>query len=112
MEPDDHSLKPGKLLANDSNALHQAMGQYQSHTVNQTENTPDTTNSSQELEDDISAPEAKVARYLEEKQKEQPVRKDGPLQLLDLPLDNLKDILKEVSRCCPGYGLSLLTDIR
>ena len=119
MEPDDHLTKSGKILplTNDYNTLHQAMGQYQSsHTVNQTENTPDASGLSQELgesfkntEDDTSTPEAKIARYLEEKQKEQPVRKKKPLQLLDLPLDNLKDILKEVSRWSPTLQRPLLT---
>lgn len=45
--------------------------------------------------------EDKMSRPLKGKEKESvaTVRRGGPIQLLDLPLDILKDIFKEVSTC-------------
>lgn len=63
-------------------------------------------NSAKEIEGDYSAQEdfvvkqeGKMSMPLKDKDKEMaaPVRKNGPLQLLDLPLDILKDVFKEVT---------------
>ena len=91
--------------SNDNNATHSSMGQQQSSsTVHQsgitsvtTEHSPETGHSHESIAITTMKPEARILRYLEERQKSQPVRKEGPLQLLDLPLDILKDILKEVT---------------
>ena len=50
-------------------------------------------------EDGVTLEEDKMSRLHKGKEKElaTTVRKEGPLQLLDLPLDILKDIFKEVS---------------
>ncbi len=43
----------------------------------------------------------RISKYLKGKEKEwaRAVEKRGPLQLLDLPVDVLKEIIKEVHRC-------------
>ena len=50
-------------------------------------------------EDGVTLQEDRMSRLPKSKEKESAttVRKEGPLQLLDLPLDILKDIFKEVS---------------
>lgn len=52
-------------------------------------------------EDDVITQEDEVFRSHKGKETESAanVRREGPLNLLDLPLDILKDILKEVSIC-------------
>ena len=85
------------------------MGQQQSgQSVHNSEIVPGITGSSQKpgqscesTENTTQKPETRILRYLRERQKLLPKRKEGPLQLLELPLDVLKDILKEVSRRSP-----------
>ena len=90
------------------------MGQQQSgQTLHHSENVSGITGSSQKLsqscestENNIEKPETRILKYLREKQKLLPKRKEGPLKLLELPLDILKDILKEVNRRLPSvFGL-------
>ncbi len=50
-------------------------------------------------EDGEVVQEDKIPRPQKGKEKESAARKEGPLQLLDLPLDILKDIFKEASIC-------------
>ena len=50
-------------------------------------------------EDGEVTQEDKIPGPRKGKEKESTVRKEGPLQLLDLPLDILKDIFKEASIC-------------
>lgn len=77
----------------------------------QGENTTGTSGASQKLalqigedsgdsEDEMELPACKKSRLLKGKEKEASVetKKEGPVQLLDLPLDILKDVLKEVGR--------------
>ena len=102
MDLDEPSPKASRL----SPATHPAMGQQQSgQSAHHGENVPGITGSSQKpgqscesTENNIEKPEARILRYLRERQKLLPKRKEGPLQLLELPLDILKDILKEVNR--------------
>ena len=106
MEFDEPSPKASRL----SLATHPAMGQQQSgQTIHHSENVPEVTGSLQKLsqsfestENNIEKPETRILKYLRERQMLLPKRKDGPLQLLELPLDILKDILKEVSRRLPS----------
>ena len=56
---------------------------------------------SQETVKDITkSPSSKIAELLKGKEREWAtvIRKEGPLQLLDMPLDLLREILREVSR--------------
>ena len=82
------------------------MGQQQSgQTIHHSENAPFSTESIQKLSqscestgNNIDKPEARILKYLQERQKSLPKRQEGPLKLLDLPLDILKAILKEVNQ--------------
>ena len=82
------------------------MGQQQSgQTIHHSDNAPVTTGSFQKLSqscestgNSIEEPETRILKYLRERQKSLPKRREGPLQLLDLPLDILKTILKEVNQ--------------
>lgn len=74
-----------------------------------------TSHSEEELSIDKSAhgtsesPIEKMARHLKGKERDWAIatKKEGPLQLLDLPLDVLKIILKEVSPVVAEYYLDL-----
>ena len=115
MDFDEPSPKSSRLPPsqhNDNNATHPAMGQQQSgQTLHHSENDLGITGSSQKLspscestENNIEKPEARILKYLRERQKSLPKRKEGPLQLLELPLDILKDILKEVNQRLPALS--------
>ena len=105
MDFDEPSPKASRL----SPATHPAMGQQQSgQTLHHSESLSGITESSQKLsqscestKNNIEKPETRMLKYLRERQKLLPKRKEGPLQLLELPLDILKDILKEVNRRLP-----------
>lgn len=109
MDFDEPSPKSSRLSLsqnNDHNAPYPAMGQQQSgQTIHHSDNTPVITGSFQKLSqscestgNNIDKPEARILKYLQERQKSLPKRQEGPLKLLDLPLDILKAILKEVNQ--------------
>ena len=52
-----------------------------------------------------------LEKLLDGKEKEwsSVIKKDNPLHLLDLPVDILKEIVKEVSYCNPRFSQPLLT---
>ncbi len=104
-EPSPKSSRLSPSQHNDHNATHPEMGQQQSgQTLHHSENFPVIVGSSQKLsqscestKNNIEKPETRILKYLRERQKSLPKRKEGPLKLLELPLDILKDILKEVN---------------
>ena len=105
-EPSPKSSRLSPSQNSDHNAPYPAMGQQQSgQTIHHSENAPVTTGSFQKLSqscestgNNIEEPETRILKYLRERQKSLPKRREGPLQLLDLPLDILKTILKEVNQ--------------
>ena len=62
-----------------------------------------TENEKQELAEELLVKQQMLASVLEKKEK-------GPLQLLDLPMDVLKDIIKEVGPCFESSMFFYLTD--
>lgn len=60
----------------------------------------------EDSEEETEAPVCKKARLVKGKEKETPAafKKEGPVQLLGLPLDILKDILKEVGKSFYSVG--------
>lgn len=59
-------------------------------------------------------PRTKMSHLLKDKEQEWTavVEKKGPLRLLDLPMDVLKEIVKEVTSKVPGRFQPLLTSFR
>ena len=110
MESEESLLRPCKMLPppfKDHDALqNRASPHLGSHSSTQGEMGQGTSGPGKEIdgsymteEDGVILEEDKMSRLHKGKEKElaTTVRKEGPLQLLDLPLDILKDIFKEVS---------------